>query len=114
MFLRSQMHEGQRFIIKVTAQDIEEGIPAKPDCCPVALAVKKVIDVFDLTVEAGTIELEDYDCVEYEAVIVTHGQRNKLEKFVIDFDNHEQVLPFEFEFYVSEKEQEYGESHDQD
>ena len=98
-------------ILKVTEEDIEDGQVENPNCCAIALAVKRnVICKLD---EAD--DLEPYVDGDGYISIREKGTENDkycletskddcyvINNFISEFDNEEEVYPFKFNFSLEE------------
>jgi hypothetical protein len=78
--------------IDVTAKDIQNGIPANPHDCPIALAVKRKIQNPDLRITVTK------NCIHAEGFL--WGNTQEVQDFVRDFDSRNPVKPFSFELPV--------------
>jgi hypothetical protein len=81
--------------IKVTQEDIDNGQRKSCSCCPVALAMKRVLDI-DVKVGDNKFVLTSSD----EFTILELPKEARI--FIDAFDNDELVEPFEFEINLPE------------
>lgn len=85
-------------LISVTKEDIENGIPRQPNCCPIALAVCRAIGLnsADCLLEVdGDINFYPWDVWIKNAWLMP---------FVVAFDREELVFPFNFTITISNRE----------
>jgi|SRR5215831_9632533 len=85
--------EGKTFIIDVTREDIENGIPRVGKCCPVSLAICRALKIksewgYVYTDERGIISFYSY------MPIMEFNDEIFLQYFVDAFDNGDFVRPF--------------------
>lgn len=73
--------------VKVTSDDIRNGMMGDPSCCPVALALRRQADFKKANVHANAVFGEG------PWMFVLPG---KVRKFISDFDSGADVKPFSF------------------
>ena len=79
--------------IKVTKEDISQGMPACNDGCPLALAMQRVIGPH---VSVGTEHFWPYEVRDWYDERVIGDLPDKAQQFVRDFDDGFEVKPIEF------------------
>ena len=96
-------------IVKITKQDIVDGIKEDATCCPIALAVERTFtkhydNLYQKVDWDGYITLRDCDTKEYEFHLeMSNADTNKIRDFVHNFDEGNYVEPFEFKAKVKER-----------
>ena len=75
--------------IRITDEDIEQGVPCSPSRCPVARAIRRDTGsaASNLTVNGATIWIGN----------VYYRTPSSAFDFIFDFDHGDPVAPFEFE-----------------
>jgi hypothetical protein len=74
-------------LIEVTQADIEAGQPCKIECCPVALAIKRIMKTNSVIVEYHRIMIDG----------VRYGQQDKVINWMVQFDKGKQVGELKFD-----------------
>jgi hypothetical protein len=86
--------------ISVTQEHIRRGVPRRPWCCPIALALGDVLDDSHqkISVKENEIEIGQIPYV----VLITRKTPEICQDFIEAFDNGDVVQPFEFEVDIPE------------
>lgn len=94
----------------VANKHIEEGLPTMPSLCPVALALREALPfVYQVYVDEDSMSVifrhqdEDHDDLfRYSQATLEISEEAEfiVEKFIRQFDEHMQVLPFEFDAFI--------------
>lgn len=82
-----------RLHISVTQEDIDKGLPMVAACCPVARAIQRVTG--DSSWRVGPMRISPAGPVYYDTP-------REVSKFVVAFDRHLPVSPFEFDLDVDD------------
>ena len=76
--------------VVVSQQNIDEGAPGQPDCCPIALALA------DMGMRGRLVFPSHADCFDGQSSF-TFDMPVEASRFIDDFDNSNLVSPFIFE-----------------
>jgi hypothetical protein len=85
----------QTVTVEVTAKDILFGRPCSPCGCPVALALRRCLQMVAKVDDCITL-YDDQD----PAPTITLPLPDEVDRFIGKFDNHQAVEPFSFEVEV--------------
>ncbi len=78
--------------VRVTKSDIKNGFARRSMSCPIALAIKRKTESDNVSVGCGEIWVNDN-------YVYLH-RKKKVREWVRNFDNGEEVKPFEFTMWV--------------
>lgn len=78
-------------LISVTLDDIQNGLLADSDCCPIALALKR-----NLKLHLGVHGLSIFIYDKNSLCISEHSFPKRVQKWIIRFDSEERVEPISF------------------
>jgi hypothetical protein len=86
--------------VDVTDDDIRQGVPEEPECCPIALAIKRQLHPDD---KVG-VDICEFGPLRDSAFATINGTDCQLpdeaREFIEQFDHDGPVFPFKFEFEV--------------
>lgn len=85
-----------KILIKVTQNDIDQGLRAHVDCCPIALALQRELDSDLCTVHPKKYASDGY--IRYQNIQTELPF--EANAFANEFDKGEFVEPFEFEIEI--------------
>lgn len=82
--------------IKVTLQDIYNGVPKHSECCPIALACKRIF-------ASAAVDVSDEIVVDN---VYKFSLPKEAERFIVNFDKgDDNAVPFEFDVEIKEDEE---------
>ncbi len=82
-----------KMIIKVSDKHIKDGMKGKANYCPIALALREVVNTDNVSVDGSEIVID-------KEFLPTPGVA---ESFIGQFDGNKPVKPFSFELNVPER-----------